>query len=125
MKTYRIEEVIENFNVIKAIYETTDLSNKWQLITAYGACKSLADLIDIKLANFDPDMDEKEVWGVGRSSRYFAEKVGSFITRFGYLAERTLKGEDLGGVKEQADHYLSVATQILPNGDEGWGPFVG
>jgi len=28
------EEIVENFNVIKAIYEETDTSNRWQLVPA-------------------------------------------------------------------------------------------
>jgi hypothetical protein len=27
------EEIVENFNLIKAIFEETDTSNRWQLVT--------------------------------------------------------------------------------------------
>jgi hypothetical protein len=30
---YVPEEIVENFNLIKAIFEGTDTSNRWQLVT--------------------------------------------------------------------------------------------
>jgi hypothetical protein len=122
MQTYVPEEIVENFNVMKAIYEETDTCNRWQLVTAYGTCKALADIIEFKLENLDPAFNKS--WETETSKVDFSEKLTGFTSSFGYLAERTLNGEPVGKAKEDADYYLFVAGGALPNVRSGWGPFV-
>lgn len=72
--------------VMKAIYEQTDVCNRWQLVTAYGTCKALADIIEFKLENLDPAFAKS--WESETSKIDFSEKLTGFTSSFGYLAER-------------------------------------